>query len=170
LLLWPTLNSRAARQHLLLWSTPNSRAARQHLLLWSTLNFARRIWFWSTKLTTPSPILHKYRIEVIGFIFSKMSISAVGRTYPSIQWEPVAIFPGVMRPRCEANHSLPSNTEVTNAWICVSAVPMSLHGVYRDMCVQLWLIITGNGTWWKCVFRYSLLLFLKHFSVYWILK
>jgi hypothetical protein len=38
-------------------------------------------------------------------------------------------FPGVKRPMCEDDHSLPSSAEVKNAWIYTSTPPIRLHGV-----------------------------------------
>jgi hypothetical protein len=40
---------------------------------------------------------------------------------------------GLRRPGCEADHSLPSNTEVNNGWSYTSAFSICLHGVRMDL-------------------------------------
>jgi hypothetical protein len=42
-------------------------------------------------------------------------------------------FPGVKRPGCEFDHSPAPNVEVKNE-SCTVALPVCLHGVYRDNC------------------------------------
>jgi hypothetical protein len=46
----------------------------------------------------------------------------LGPTQPPIQWVPVALSPGVSRPRSEADHSPPSNAAVKNTW-CYTSTP-----------------------------------------------
>jgi len=41
---------------------------------------------------------------------------AQGPTQPPMQWVPWAFSPGVRRPECIADHSLPSSAEVKNLW------------------------------------------------------
>jgi hypothetical protein len=48
------------------------------------------------------------------FLFFAASVPALGPTQPPIKWIPGALFPGVKRPRREADHSLPSSAEVKN--------------------------------------------------------
>jgi hypothetical protein len=48
------------------------------------------------------------------FLFSIASRPALGPTQPPIQWVPRALFPGVKRSVCEADHSPPSRAEVKN--------------------------------------------------------
>jgi hypothetical protein len=40
-----------------------------------------------------------------------------------IQWAPRALFPGVKRPRREADHSPPASAEVKKTWISTSTPP-----------------------------------------------
>jgi hypothetical protein len=44
-------------------------------------------------------------------------------TQPPIHWVPGSLFPGVKRPRREADHSPPTSAEVKNTWIYKSAPP-----------------------------------------------
>jgi hypothetical protein len=48
------------------------------------------------------------------FLYSIVSIPALGPTQPLIQWVPGALSPGVKRPGREANHSPPSSVDVKN--------------------------------------------------------
>ena len=52
------------------------------------------------------------------FVFSEAFRSAVGPTQPPMLWEPEAFSLGARQPVCD--HSLPSSTEVKNAWKCRS--------------------------------------------------
>jgi hypothetical protein len=40
---------------------------------------------------------------------------------------------GIKGPECEATYSLPSSSEVKNAWSYISKHPMYLHGMQQDM-------------------------------------
>jgi hypothetical protein len=48
------------------------------------------------------------------FLFTTISRMALGPTQPPIQWVPGALSLRVKRLGCEADHSLPSSTEVKN--------------------------------------------------------
>jgi hypothetical protein len=61
-------------------------------------------------------------------LFSTAPKPALESTQPPIQWVPEALSPGVKRPGREADHSLPSNAEVKNAWRYTST-PIRLHSV-----------------------------------------
>jgi hypothetical protein len=52
------------------------------------------------------------RVPVGSRIFSKSPRPILGSTQPPIQSLPGALSPGVKRPRCEADHSLPASVEV----------------------------------------------------------
>jgi hypothetical protein len=54
------------------------------------------------------------------FLFSIESRPALGPTQPLIQWELGALFPGLKRSRCEADHSPTSSVEVKNG----GAIPL----------------------------------------------
>jgi hypothetical protein len=55
--------------------------------------------------------------------FATPSRPGLEPTQPPNQWVPDALFPGVKRPGCEADHSFPSSAEVKNAWNCTSTHP-----------------------------------------------
>jgi hypothetical protein len=57
------------------------------------------------------------------FLFSAISILALGLTQPPIQWMLAALSAGVKQPRDEIDHSPPSSAKVTNAWIDTSVPP-----------------------------------------------
>jgi hypothetical protein len=57
------------------------------------------------------------------FLFYTASEQALGPTQPPIKWVPGDLFLGVKRPRHAADHSPPSNAEVTNG----GTVPPLLH-------------------------------------------
>jgi hypothetical protein len=50
------------------------------------------------------------------FRFSKICISLVGPTQPTIQRVKGALYPGERLPWCEADQLLPSEADVKNAW------------------------------------------------------
>jgi hypothetical protein len=50
------------------------------------------------------------------FRYTTASRTALGPTYPHIQWVSGAVSLGVKRPGREADHSPPSSAEVKNAW------------------------------------------------------
>ena len=54
-----------------------------------------------------------------------------GPNQPPTQWIP-GPFPGVKRPRREADHSLPSSAEVKNQWSYTSVPPICFHDVDRE--------------------------------------
>jgi hypothetical protein len=56
------------------------------------------------------------------------NFSLLHRVQPPIQWVLGAPSPGLKRPEREADHSLPSNADVKNAWRYTST-PISLHDV-----------------------------------------
>jgi hypothetical protein len=61
------------------------------------------------------------------FFFTTASRPALGPTQSRIQWVPGGPFLGVKRPGREADHSLPSNADVKNAWSYTSTPPVRLH-------------------------------------------
>jgi len=58
-----------------------------------------------------------------------VSRPVLGTTHPPIQLVPWAVSLGVNRPGREADHSLPSSTEVKNAWSHTSTPTIRLHCV-----------------------------------------
>jgi hypothetical protein len=54
------------------------------------------------------------------FLYATTSNLSLGPTQPFVQWVPEALTPGEKGLECEADHSLPSMTEVTNVWIYTS--------------------------------------------------
>ena len=75
----------------------------------------------------------------INFIpLSKMSKPSLGPTKPPIQWVP-GFFPGggVKWLELEADHSPPSNADITNEWSRISTPPIRLYGVDRQDLVYL---------------------------------
>jgi hypothetical protein len=54
------------------------------------------------------------------FHFSVSSRSALGSTYPPIQWVPAALSSGVKRPGREADNSPPTSAEVKKTWTYTS--------------------------------------------------
>jgi hypothetical protein len=63
------------------------------------------------------------RVPVGSRILSTSSRPALGSTQPSIQWEQMALPPGVKRPGREADHSPPARAEVRKTWIYTSTPP-----------------------------------------------
>jgi hypothetical protein len=61
-------------------------------------------------------------------LFSIEFRPALGPTRSPIQWVPGDCFPGVKRPRREADHSPPFNAKVKNGGIIFHSL-VSLHGV-----------------------------------------
>jgi hypothetical protein len=59
-------------------------------------------------------------------LFTTASRPALGPTQSLVQWLPGAVFLGVKRPGCEADHS-PSSAEVKNAWNYTSTPRVLLH-------------------------------------------
>jgi hypothetical protein len=53
----------------------------------------------------------------------------LGPIQPPILWIQGALFLGIKRPGCEADHSPPSSAQVENAWSYNSTPPICLHGV-----------------------------------------
>jgi hypothetical protein len=76
-------------------------------------------WLWAarTRARSSSPG------RVKNFHFSMSSRPALGPTQPPIQREPGALSPDVKRPGREADHSLPTSTEVKKTWIYTSTPP-----------------------------------------------
>jgi len=66
------------------------------------------------------------------FFFATAPRLALGFTQPPVQWVPGAFTPGVKRSVPEAGHSLPSCSEVKNAWSYTSILAARLHGVVRS--------------------------------------
>jgi hypothetical protein len=66
---------------------------------------------------------------VENFHSSMSSRPALGSTQPPIQWVPLALCPGVKRPRREANHSPPTSAEVKKTLVYTSTPPTCLHDV-----------------------------------------
>jgi hypothetical protein len=56
------------------------------------------------------------RRELGIFLFTTVYRTALGPTQPPIQWVPGALSLGLKRPGREADHSLPSCSEVKNVW------------------------------------------------------
>jgi hypothetical protein len=52
------------------------------------------------------------RVPVGERIFSTSSRPTLGSTQPPIEWVPEGLSPGVKRPGREADHSIPTSTEV----------------------------------------------------------
>jgi hypothetical protein len=50
------------------------------------------------------------------FLFTTASRLALGPSLPPIQWVPGAVYLGVKRSGCEADHSPQSSAEVKNEW------------------------------------------------------
>jgi hypothetical protein len=63
------------------------------------------------------------RVTVGSRIFSTSSRPAQGPTQPPIQWVPGALFPGVKRLGCEADHSPPASAKVKKMRIYTSTPP-----------------------------------------------
>jgi hypothetical protein len=61
------------------------------------------------------------------FLFDTVSTPALGPTQPPIQGIPGALSLGVKRPRREADHSLPSSTEVKESVELYHHSPIRLH-------------------------------------------
>jgi len=61
------------------------------------------------------------------FLFTTVSILALGPTQPPIEWVSGALPLGVKQPGCEADHSPPSIAKVKNVWSYTSTPPISLH-------------------------------------------
>jgi hypothetical protein len=64
------------------------------------------------------------------FLFSKMSITALGPIQPPIQWVRGS-FPGIKWLEHAADHSPPSSAEVTMEWSYTTAPPICLHSMDR---------------------------------------
>jgi hypothetical protein len=58
------------------------------------------------------------------FLFATASRPTVGPTQPAIQWIPGALTSWVKRPKREADHQYPYNSEVENAWSYISTPPI----------------------------------------------
>jgi hypothetical protein len=71
------------------------------------------------------------------FLFITATRPALGPTQPLIECVPGALFLGVKRPGCEADHSPPSSAEVWNAWSYTSTPPVRLHGVVLSLGTTL---------------------------------
>jgi hypothetical protein len=56
------------------------------------------------------------------FLFSTSSGPVLGPTQSPIKWIP-GIFPGVKRPRSEADHLPPTSAEVKKTWVYTSTRP-----------------------------------------------
>jgi hypothetical protein len=77
----------------------------------------------------------KQRTKLLFCIFERFS----SPYHPDLRWGPPSLlFSGheasllvVKWPKCDADHSLPSSTEVKNEWRCTST-PEYLHSMYRD--------------------------------------
>jgi hypothetical protein len=54
------------------------------------------------------------------FLSSTYCRPVLGPTQPPSPWVSKALFPGVTRPRREADHSPPTNSEVKKTWSCTS--------------------------------------------------
>jgi hypothetical protein len=64
-----------------------------------------------------------------------------GLTQPAIQWVPRALAPGVKRPGRQANHSLPSSTEVKKPWIYIyPLLHTSLYFSVYIPCARCFLV------------------------------
>jgi hypothetical protein len=64
------------------------------------------------------------------FLFTTASRPVLGPTKSPIQWVPEALFLGVKRSGCEADHSSQSSAEVKNAWSYTSTP----HYAYMAWC------------------------------------
>jgi hypothetical protein len=63
------------------------------------------------------------------FLFTTMSISALGPTQSPIQWVLGALSLRVRQPGHEADHSPPSSAKVKNVWSYTSTPLVCLHGM-----------------------------------------
>jgi hypothetical protein len=63
------------------------------------------------------------RVPVGSIIFSASSRPALGPTQPLIERVPGAIFPGVKRQECEADHSTPTSAKVKKMGTYTSTPP-----------------------------------------------
>jgi len=63
------------------------------------------------------------------FLFATVYRPALDPVQPPVQWVPGALSQGVKRPGRKADHSLPSSTEVMNAWRYISTLPVRFHGM-----------------------------------------
>jgi hypothetical protein len=63
------------------------------------------------------------------FLFTTVSIGALGRIQPPIHWVPGDLSLGVQQTGREVDHSPPSSVEIKNVWICTSTPAVRLHGV-----------------------------------------
>jgi hypothetical protein len=53
------------------------------------------------------------------FLYSTVVIPVLGPT----KWVLAALYPGIKRLKLEADHSLPTNAEIKETWICTSTPP-----------------------------------------------
>jgi hypothetical protein len=63
------------------------------------------------------------------FLFTTASRTTLGPTQPPIQWVPGALSLAAERPGREADHSLPSSSEVKECVMLYLHSPIRLHGV-----------------------------------------
>jgi hypothetical protein len=81
-----------------------------------------------------------------------------------IQWVPRALFLGVKRPGIEANHSLPSSSEVKECVELYLHSPILLHGVVLSIIIIIIIIVVviiiKNTLNWRnaCDAQFSILL------------
>lgn len=81
----------------------------------SVVSIMTRLWAGRPGIRIPAWARDRYH--------PKMSRPTRWPTQPPIQWVSGSFFPGAERQGCEANHSLPSTTEVKNDENCISVVP-----------------------------------------------
>jgi hypothetical protein len=90
----------------------------QAFLMKNTLKDDLEIFLFHVFITFLSAAMVRFPVRAGMFLFVATSRHALGPTQPPIQW-----VLGVKRPGCEGDYSLPSSSEVKNAWSYTSILP-----------------------------------------------
>jgi hypothetical protein len=101
----------------------------------SSVSIATRLWEGQWRRSSLS------LVRIRRFFISRLALES---TQPSIQWEPWAIFPGVKRQGCEADHSPPSSAEVRNGESYTSTSPYDYMVWCLNNLAQGWLTLSGS--------------------------